>query len=374
MIWIVFAAMTVLAALAVLVPLARAGGRGGDAPAADIAVYGSQLVEIDRDLARGLIAEPEAGAAKAEIGRRLLRAARDPGRLGGAEGTGSSTEAAGRRRLKVAALSAAIGIPALVLAFYAAIGRPEMPDEPLASRAVAEGDIDALVARVEARLASQPEDGRGWTVIAPIYLRLGRAGEAATAYRNAIRLIGTTPALEAGLGEALVAEAGGIVTEAARQAFNAALAGDPKAVKPRFYLALSLSQAGERDVAVAAWKALLADSRGDEPWAEAAREQLALLEGGAPSQTGGGIPAGGEAIAGMAPEAQRAAIEGMVSGLDQRLAADGGTPDEWSRLIRAYSVLKRPDDAKRAVERAKAALPGEAKAFDELAASLGLGP
>ncbi len=374
MIWIVFAAMTVLAALAVLVPLARAGGRGGDTSAADIAVYGSQLAEIARAVAGGLSAEPAAGAAKAEIGRRLLRAARDPGRLGGAEGTGSSTEAAGRRRLKVAALSAAIGIPALVLAFYAAIGRPEMPDEPLASRAVAEGDIDALVARVEARLASQPEDGRGWTVIAPIYLRLGRAGEAATAYRNAIRLTGTTPALEAGLGEALVAEAGGIVTEAARQAFNAALAGDPKAVKPRFYLALSLSQAGERDAAVAAWKALLADSRGDEPWAEAAREQLALLEGGAPSQTGGGIPAGGEAIAGMAPEAQRAAIEGMVSGLDQRLAADGGTPDEWSRLIRAYSVLKRPDDAKRAVERAKAALPAEAKAFDELAASLGLGP
>lgn len=371
MIWILFAVMTVLAALAVLVPLARAGGaRGSDASAADIAVYGSQLAEIDRDLARGLIAEPEAGAAKAEIGRRLLRAARDPGRPGRTEGA----EAGARRRLKVAALSAAIGLPAMALAFYAAIGRPEMPDEPLTSRAVEEGDMDALVARVEARLASQPEDGRGWTVIAPIYLRLGRAGEAATAYRNAIRLTGTTPALEAGLGEALVAEAGGIVTEAARQAFNAALSGDPKAVKPRFYLALSLSQAGERDAAITAWKALLADSRGDEPWAEAAREQLALLEGGAPSPPGGGIPAGGEAIAGMAPEAQRAAIEGMVSGLDQRLATQGGTPDEWSRLIRAYAVLKRPDDAKRAVERAKAALPAQAKAFDELAASLGLGP
>ena len=32
-------------------------------------------------------------------------------------------------------------------------------------------------------------------------------------------------------------------------------------------------------------------------------------------------------------------IEGMVSGLAERLAQDGGPPEDWARLIRAYGVL-----------------------------------
>jgi cytochrome c-type biogenesis protein CcmH len=38
-------------------------------------------------------------------------------------------------------------------------------------------------------------------------------------------------------------------------------------------------------------------------------------------------------------------IEGMVDGLAERLAAEGGPPEDWARLIRSLGVLGRRDEA-----------------------------
>ena len=76
------------------------------------------------------------------------------------------------------------------------------------------------------------------------------------------------------------------------------------------------------------------------------------------------------------PEAQRPMIEGMVSKLASRLASTGGGVDEWSRLIRAYTVLHEADKAKAALVDAHKALASDASAvasLDALARNLGLG-
>ena len=74
------------------------------------------------------------------------------------------------------------------------------------TRAAAHGgrSIDSLVAQVEMHLQGHPDDGRGWEVIAPVYLRLGRADDAVAARRNALRLNGETAEREAAL--AMVAD------------------------------------------------------------------------------------------------------------------------------------------------------------------------
>ena len=59
-------------------------------------------------------------------------------------------------------------------------------------------------ARVEKHLAAQPEDGRGWEVIAPVYLRLTRGADAAHAYERVISMlqqkgIGARPVASAGI-------------------------------------------------------------------------------------------------------------------------------------------------------------------------------
>src|SRR2546429_150412 len=83
-------------------------------------------------------------------------------------------------------------------------------------------------AQVEAHLEQNPEDGRGWEVIAPVYLRYGRFEEAVKARRNALRLNGASAQREADLGEALMGAANGVVTDEAKAAFERALTHDAR--------------------------------------------------------------------------------------------------------------------------------------------------
>ena len=243
-----------------------------------------------------------------------------------------------------------------------------MPDEPLASRKVApqtDGGIEAAVAAVEARLVAKPDDGKGWAVIAPVYMRFERYAEAAHAYAEALRLIGEDPSRRAAYGEALVAAAGGVVTDEARRAFDRALAEQPGQPQARYYLALAAEQDGKKADAIRDYQSLLADLPPDAPWVAMVNARLAALKGEP-------APARRAAI----PEAQRPMIEGMVSKLATRLASNGGGLDEWSRLIRAYAVLHEADKAKAALIEAHKALGSDANAvasLDALARDLGLG-
>ncbi|MGY3080935.1 cytochrome c-type biogenesis protein CcmI [Bradyrhizobium sp. LM6.10] len=72
--WFVFALMTVAAIFAVLLPLGRSGHAQNQG--SEVVVYKDQLAEIDRDLAAGLIAAPEAEAARVEVMPQAARRGR----------------------------------------------------------------------------------------------------------------------------------------------------------------------------------------------------------------------------------------------------------------------------------------------------------
>jgi cytochrome c-type biogenesis protein CcmH len=379
MVWAVFAVLTALAALAVLVPMARAGRVRADsanpAQAPDAAIYVDQLAELERDRARGAVGAREAEAARAEIGRRLIRASQRPQQMGPPR----------RWRVLVAAGLAIVGLPLLAVLLYGGFGAPTLPDLPLASRQAEPVDgqnLEALVARVESHLAQNPDDGQGWAVLAPVYLRAGRYGDAADAFANAIRTTGATADLETGLAEALTGDAGGIITADARAAFERALSLDPDAIRPRFFLALALGQDGRTADAEAAWRAIIDSASGNEAWLPVARAQLAALTGSsetppaaAPAVAAPGPNAGDvDAAAEMTPEERAAMIAGMVEGLSARLASEGGTVDDWLRLMRSYVVLGRTDEARTALAAARAAHPDAAdvRRLDTTAAGLGL--
>jgi cytochrome c-type biogenesis protein CcmH len=359
MVWFVLAGMAACAVLAALWPMLRASsGANADPAANEAAFYKAQLDEIRRDVERGLLPQGEAESARAEAARRLIAAASGP----------VQAPAPARRTRLAAAALIAVGLPAIAFPLYARLGQPRTPDEPLASRKVApqtDGGIEAAVAAVEARLIAKPDDGKGWAVIAPVYMRFERYADAAHAYAEALRLLGEDPLRRAAYGEALVAAAGGVVTDEARQAFDRALTDQPGQPQARYYLALATEQDGKKADAIRDYQALLADSPPDAPWRSVVTARLAALDG-APA------PAADAAI----PEAQRPMIEGMVSKLATRLASNGGSIDEWSRLIRAYTVLHEADKAKAALVDARKALAPDADAvasLDALARDLGLG-
>lgn len=346
-IWFFFALMTGAAVLAVLWPLSRRPEPAVAPADGDAAFFRQQIAEIERDCARGLMSAAEAEAAKAEAGRRLLRAAQASG---GAEATEGEPALRRRRAASAIALST---IPLVALALYGAVGSPHLPGQPLAARLQQDPrsmDVGSAVARIEAHLAKAPDDGRGWEVLAPVYLRSGRAADAVKAYESALRLLGETPQRLADYAEAIVASTGGVVSAEARAAFDKALARDATLPKARFYLAVAAEQDGDKAGAVARLKDLRASATEDSPWLAVVSERIARLEG----------TDAAAAIAALPERDRLAAIRGMVSGLAARLESDGSDAEGWLRLVRAHVVLGDIDKAQAALAKAAEKVGGDA--------------
>jgi cytochrome c-type biogenesis protein CcmH len=357
--WIAMAALAAAASLAVLVPLYR--GRAGARRMAEqeVSVYRDQLDEVERDLERGVIPPAEAEAARTEIARRLIRA--DAARQT------AGTLNGGEMPRRMAAAAAVIGMPILALGLYVALGAPDVPDAPLAARLSAppeQQDMAVLLARVEAHLKANPDDARGWQVLAPVYVRLGRNEEAAAAFGNIARLLGSSATTEGDLGEAIARANQGAITAEARAAFERALKDDPKDVRARFYLALGDGQAGRTDEAAAAIRGLIAEAPPGAAWVGGMNQLLAELEGGGPATQPGPTAADIEAAGAMSDADRTGMIEGMVAQLAERLEAEPDDAEGWARLVRSYMVLGRRDDAKAALDEARSALAG---ATDKLA-------
>ena len=168
------------------------------------------------------------------------------------------------------------------------------------------------MARIEQQLTVTPDDLRGWTVIAPVYMQSGRYADAERAYRRILELAPPTADAETDLAEALMMQNGGVIAGEPLALLESAAARDPKHVRSRFYLAgeatrVGRLRGGEGEVGRAdrAW----AGRR--RAWLETARTGLAAAEAGL--------------AGGAAPAVDEAQIRGMVEGLDARLTSEGGT-------------------------------------------------
>ncbi len=359
--WFVFALMTAAAIFAVLWPLAR--GRDRFRSGSDLAVYRDQLDEIERDRMGGRIGEAEAEAAQVEVSRRLHAAADAESAAASVAPPGSATW-----RRRAVALVALIVLPLGAATVYLTLGSPSLPDQPLAARAQPDQSIDKLVTQIEAHLAANPQDGRGWDVVAPVYLRLGRSADAVKARRNALSINGETAERQADLGEALVAAANGIVSAEAKAAFDRATALEPAQIKARYFLGMAAEQDGRRGEAAGIWRTLLAGAPADAAWADFVRQELARLESGPSADD---IAAASD----LSADQRMAMVRGMVDRLAERLNRDGSDVDGWLQLVRSYMVLGERQKALAAAGEARRALarePDKQRRIDDLVKGLGL--
>ncbi len=429
--WLIFAVMSAAVVAMLMHPLLSRSPAEATSAEGTSAVYRDQLAEIDTEQSRGLIGAEEAEAARREIARRLIASADATDGLRSPAATSAPTApptsitgatpapvvratAPRRSAAAVSAFAIAAVVPVVALGLYLVTGAPGVPSQPLAERRLAPpvpAETASLVAAVEARLKQNPEDGRGWDVIAPVYMRLARYPEAAHAFDRALRLLGESPRRLAGKAEALMLSDEGKVSAEARAALTRVLQLEPANTRARFWLAFANEQDGRFAEAVDAYEKLLADLPADVGWRPMLQERhqvarSALQASAAPNAgTAGSSPAGSAlpappastppasqpsappappgpsaadvaAAEKMTPADRQTMIEDMVAGLAARLETNGRDLAGWQRLIRSLTVLGRKDDAVAALARARKSLadePTSLAALTDLASSLGLG-
>lgn len=392
MFWIICAALTAAVGLAIMAPLLRArDGAAEPAAAFDLRVYRDQLREVERDLDRGVIAAEDAERLRTEIGRKVLDADRRLAQ-GAARGPGG-------RGLVALGVLAALFVAGVAL--YLGEGQPGRADLPIAQRiAMAEqvyqdrpsqaeaeatapareaapvpDDFAALIAQLREAVARSPDDPQGLALLATNEMRLGNMAAAREAQQRLVDLRGdrASAAELVRLSALMVEAAGGLITPEAETVLARALQTDPTNPQGRYLLGLLQLQNDRPDRAFPVWRRLLEEGPEDAPWIapiRAAISDLAWLAGQPDYVPPAPLPGpDADALADaqdMTPEERQQMIAGMVSGLESRLAQQGGTPEEWARLIASLVVIGRADHARMIWVEAQTRFAAQPDALDTL--------
>ncbi|SMO37988.1 c-type cytochrome biogenesis protein CcmI [Paracoccus laeviglucosivorans] len=397
MFWIICAGLTAIIAASIAAPLLRRRSTGDEPAAAyDLRIYRDQLREVERDLERRLIEPAEAERLRAEIGRKVLTADRALERESGARRAPGGPAA-------VAVLAALLlGAGAL----YYEIGAPDKPDQPIAQRIAmaqqvydnrptqaeaekvapkpqrppVDAEYTALIDQLRAAVAKNPDDPQGQALLAMHEERLGNLVAAKNAQAKLVALRGdsATATDHAQLAALTVDAAGGLVTRDAEAELARALELEPKNGQARYLSGYLQIQNGRPDRAFPIWADLLAQGPESAPWMPVLRASIGDLAwfAGQPDyvapepRTLPGPDADAMAAAeDMTPEERQQMVAGMVKGLEERLATQGGTPDEWARLISSLVVIGQKDHAQNILAEARGRFAGAADALAPIEAA-----
>lgn len=385
--WLVSALLTFVAILIVMLPLTRKNTAPVAQGEEDRSVYIQQLKEVDADLARGLLDEQSAEQARLEISRRILQNDRHSTDAAVAGGSIANSQQAYllSRNTRWAIILILLFIPGASWGLYAYTGTPDLPSQPLAERKtnnIQDKSAADLIAQAEAHLAQSPEDGRGWAILAPIYLRLGRVDDAINAYRKALEYLGDDADRLIGLAEALIVKANGQVTFEALALFEKAGKLSPTDLRPPLMQVRALMQAGKRDEAIGVLQKMLDTAPENAPWRTDIEQTIANLKTNnteaAPNtqpqvQQSGPTAADVDAASQLDEQGRKDMIRSMVDGLAEKLRENPADAAGWKRLLRAYAVLGERDNALEALRNAAKALSeADMHKLDQTAAQLGL--
>ncbi len=253
MTWFALVALTfvAIALLWVLPPLLRRHDSGADvrSAASNLAIIKDQLAELERDLGSGTLSPQQYQQAREDLERRALEEARETG----------DPNIRQPRTARRSALVLALTLPVFAVLLYLQVGSPDALQWRTAAsedKNVMAQDLEAMAARLAARLESKPQDINGWALLGRSYMVMQRYQDSAAAYARAVALVNDNAELLADYADALAMSEGGRINGTALQIANQALQIDPMQWKA---LAMAGSAAFERKdykAAVGYWEKL----------------------------------------------------------------------------------------------------------------------
>jgi cytochrome c-type biogenesis protein CcmH len=217
----------------------------------------TQLAELDTDLKMGRLDETQYAAARRDLERELLD---------DLSPSGSAATTKPARSGQWAVVLLVVAIPLMALALYQHLGSRQII--PLLEQggaatatsgspgqhAMGEQSLEQMVNTLAERMKDEPDNLRGWVLLARSYETLNRYADALVAYRNARRLSGDNPEVLADYADALVMANGGRFNDEAGEVLQKAVEVQPENVKALWLIGHWKNQQGAYSEALTYWQ------------------------------------------------------------------------------------------------------------------------
>ncbi len=270
----------------------------------NITVYRDQLAEMERDLQNDVLTPEQYRQGREELERRLLEdVAETPG----------AAAPPPPRSARASALVLIVLVPLLAVSGYLLLGAPGIMLSPQSApmAAAGQGDmahqINQMVARLEQRLASEPDNAEGWAMLGRSYLVLERFDDARGALEKAVSLNLKTPDLLVDYADTLAMTGGQSLEGRPLELINEALALDPNNHKGLWLAGTAAYERADYRAALDYWRRLYAMVPKDSDAARAMEGNIAEAEN-LLGESGGGAPSSPPP-----PPAAAAAVKGTVT-------------------------------------------------------------
>ena len=222
----------------------------------NLGIIRDQLRELERDLEEGSLAPGDFEQARTELQRRLLEEVKPE--------DVNSVNTGGRKT----ALALLITIPLAAATGYMLLGTPRALDPVNTQQRMTAQQIDGLLLKLAEKLKANPDDAKGWVMLARSYKALGRFDESAEAYSHAEALIDENPSLQADYAEVLLQTNGGHFDGKPAALISKALKTDPDEPQALFLAGAAAIDRKDFSSAIEYWGRLLLQL---EPGSEEAR-------------------------------------------------------------------------------------------------------
>ena len=213
-------------------------------------IYRDQLDTLERDLARGVISPADCEATRDELQLRLLDDTEAPAAV---QATNDTSFWSGR----LTAATIALLMPLGAVGMYWWLGEPAAID-PVASHKANDDQAMKMVDSLAARLKANPDNPKGWAMLARSYKVMGRFTEAEQAFLKAGDLINTEPDLMVDYADLLAVRNNNNIEGKSLELVNKALSINPQHPMGLMMAGVAAYRRGDFKGAVARWETLLA--------------------------------------------------------------------------------------------------------------------
>ena len=327
----------------------------------DVEIYSEHMRGLEADRDKGLVADNEFKAMRAEIGRRMISASRE----------NLPKEIHYKSQNKWALPGIIVTAFLLGSIIYSQIGTPGQPDFPIERRyaqsdalrtnSLSQLDAEALaptnlviqdtaytnlIKDLRSALKLRPDDIQGLELLAKSESRMKNYPAAHIAQKNILQLKGdkATTVEWYAYADLLIIAADGYISSVAEEALRKALMLNPENKLALFRMGIYFDQIGRPDRTFFLWRKLLESGPESAPYIPLIRrtiEDLALVAGvnyEPPEPKGPTTDDISNALK-LTDKEQQTMIVEMVASLEKRLAKKGGASSDWAQLIFSHAVL-----------------------------------